>query len=72
MSLFIAFGGFTKITERRVALIVGNSQYSTMGVLNNATNDATDMALALKHLGFEVISGTDLTKKQIKSMITHY
>jgi uncharacterized caspase-like protein len=40
--------------EYRTALIIGNSAYES-GHLNNPVNDATDMASALKGLGFEVI-----------------
>lgn len=60
---------FASSDERRVALIIGNSQYSTMGTLSNATNDATDMAEALRGLEFEVISGTNLSKKQMREKI---
>jgi uncharacterized caspase-like protein len=40
-------------TEQRVALVIGNSAYSS-GPLNNPVNDATDMAVALKRAGFTV------------------
>jgi len=39
---------------RKIALVIGNSQYSTAH-LKNPVNDASDMAAALKALGFEVI-----------------
>lgn len=65
----MAINCFATTDERRVALIIGNSSYSTMGTLSNATNDATDMAKALQELGFEVISGTDLSKKQMREKI---
>jgi hypothetical protein len=41
-------------TSTRLALVIGNSAYST-GPLKNPVNDATDMAAALKDLGFTVI-----------------
>jgi len=65
----MVFNCYATVEERRVALIIGNSQYSTMGVLSNAKNDAVDMSNALKKLGFEVISGTDLSKKQMREKI---
>lgn len=40
-------------TERRIALVIGNSAYSS-GPLKNPVNDATDMATALQGLGFQV------------------
>jgi uncharacterized caspase-like protein len=39
--------------ERRTALVIGNSAYSS-GHLKNPVNDATDMATALKKTGFSV------------------
>jgi uncharacterized caspase-like protein len=40
-------------TEQRIALVIGNSSYSS-GPLKNPVNDATDMAAALQKLGFKV------------------
>lgn len=40
-------------TEQRTALVIGNSTYSA-GPLKNPVNDATDMAKALKQVGFSV------------------
>ena len=48
--------------ERRVALVVGNSAYVSSPALANPVNDASDIAAALKAVGFEVILGTDLGK----------
>ncbi len=39
--------------EKRTALVIGNSMYSS-GPLRSPVNDATDMANALKRLGFKV------------------
>jgi hypothetical protein len=52
----------TALADRRVALVVGNSAYQQTAVLPNPRNDAADMAVALKTLGFEVIEGLDLNK----------
>ena len=40
-------------TERRTALVIGNSSYSS-GPLKNPVNDASDMAATLKKVGFSV------------------
>ena len=50
------------LAETRVALVVGNSNYQTVGTLDNPVNDASDIAIALEGLGFEVILGRDLTR----------
>lgn len=47
----------------RVAFVVGNSAYETQGKLTNPGNDAEDIAVLLKKLGFEVIEGRDLNRK---------
>jgi uncharacterized caspase-like protein len=48
--------------EKRVALVIGNSAYQHSGTLINPTNDATDVAAALKKLGFQVLDAFDLDK----------
>lgn len=49
--------------EGRVALVVGNAAYEHAGALANPVNDATDVAGALQELGFDVIAGNDLDKR---------
>jgi hypothetical protein len=50
--------------ERRVALIIGNSQYKNSSlVLFNPKNDAEDVAASLRALGFEVILKIDAGKR---------
>lgn len=56
-------------TRRRVALVIGNGAYQKAKSLPNPANDAADMAKALKELGFEVLSGTDLNKRQMQDLI---
>jgi len=48
--------------QKRVALVIGNSAYQHSPKLDNPKNDATDMAAALKKLGFVVVEGFDLDK----------
>ncbi|MBL4661583.1 MAG: caspase family protein, partial [Alcanivoracaceae bacterium] len=59
-------------SERRIALVIGNAKYNTMGKLANPVNDANDMAEALKKLDFEVISGTNLSKSQMSEKIRDF
>ena len=46
--------------SKRVALVVGNSDYRYTTGLRNPRNDANDMAATLRRLGFSVILGMDL------------
>jgi uncharacterized caspase-like protein len=55
--------------EKRVALVIGNSAYQHTAALKNPSNDASDMATALRALNFDVIDGTDLTKDQMEQRI---
>lgn len=58
--------------ERRVALVIGNSSYRNAPVLPNTVNDARDMAVALRKVGFEVIDGIDLDKRGMDSALTRF
>ena len=55
--------------EKRVALVIGNSAYRNTTPLKNPSNDAVDMAEALRALDFEVIDGTDLRKRDMMKRI---
>lgn len=46
--------------EKRLALVIGNSAYTTISALANPTHDAALMAQTLKSLGFEVASARDV------------
>lgn len=54
------FAGSVAWAEDRVALVIGNGAYESAGALPNPVNDASDIAIALKGLGFTVLLGTDL------------
>lgn len=55
----------------RTALVIGNGKY-TDAPLSNPTNDATDMAVALRSLGFEVFAYTDLHQTAMKRAIREF
>ncbi|MGH6734859.1 MAG: caspase family protein [Methyloceanibacter sp.] len=67
LGLAMAFGPAS--AEQRVALVIGNSAYQHTAPLKNPSNDATDMAALLRRLGFEVIDGTDLSKRDMVARI---
>ncbi len=58
--------------ERRIALVIGNSSYSVMGALENAENDAVDMTASLLRLGFDVVYGVNLSKKQMTEKVREF
>ena len=57
--------------QQRIALVIGNANY-TVGKLKTPLNDATDMANALKELGFEVILLKDSSKRQMDDALDQF
>jgi uncharacterized caspase-like protein len=60
------------VEHRRVALVIGNSAYRHTPRLENPKNDAADMGLALRKLGFRVIEGFDLDKAAFDAKIGEF
>ena len=60
------------VLEKRTALVIGNGDYQNARKLVNPVNDATDMAAALREVGFDVISGTDLNLKQMNDKVRDF
>jgi hypothetical protein len=59
--------------ERKVALVVGNTQYKNPSlVLLNPKNDAEDVAAVLRSLDFEVILTVDATKRDFDVAMTQF
>src|SRR5262249_7404210 len=60
-------------TQRRVALVIGNSAYKYVNKLPNPANDAAAVASMLKAVGFDVIeSRTNLTITEMKKAIRDF
>ncbi len=47
---------------KKIALVIGNNRYKKITPLDNPTHDATDIAAALKDLGFDVTLQTDVKR----------
>ena len=58
-------------TESRIALVIGNSNYSS-SPLRNPVNDARAIAKALQRLGFEVVKGENLSRKDMGDKILRF
>ncbi|MBF0541356.1 MAG: caspase family protein [Nitrospirae bacterium] len=58
-------------SEKRVALVIGNGKYKD-SPLNNPVNDALAMAKVLEGLNFKVLSGTNLTQKEMKQLVISF
>ena len=56
-------------SQKRIALIIGNSSYQHVPALKNAANDAKLMSETLKNLGFEVICVTDADRTTMRDKV---
>ena len=61
-------------TRRRLAIVIGNSNYLSdrYGDLANAGNDAQKLSETLKRLNFEVATGIDVTAPQFEEIFARY
>ena len=61
----------TATPEQRIALVIGNSAYSS-GPLKNPVNDAADMAAMLKKLGFSVTLKQNTKQQEMDESIREF
>lgn len=61
--------GLSAAEAKRLALVIGNADYVTVPKLKNAAKDATDVADALRRLGFDVTLLTDLRGADLSAKI---
>jgi uncharacterized caspase-like protein len=59
-------------SDRRVALVIGNSGYSALTAIPNPRNDAREIGDALKALGFEVMLGIDLRRADMEDLLIRF
>jgi hypothetical protein len=59
-------------SDRRIALVIGNSAYSFFPRIVNPRNDAEDLSDALRGLGFQVSIGTDLKRSDMEDTFIHF
>ena len=69
MGFILLVGASPAMAERRIALVIGNSAYEKTATLANPGSDAKAMSESLTRLGFEVISGYDLTRLKFERLI---
>ncbi len=58
--------------QKRVALVLGNSNYDNTSALANPKNDADKISTKLEGLGFNVIKGLDLDKAGMEKAIRSF
>lgn len=68
--IFLVVGDAT--AAKRVALVIGNGNYSVQPKLRNPVGDATAIANVLRNAGFIVTLGTDLTNQAMRETINRF
>ena len=58
--------------DKRIALVIGNSEYKNTPRLENPKHDAADIAATLKKIGFGVLEGRDLDKAAMDRTIRDF
>ena len=58
--------------EKRIALVIGNSNYEHMDDLPNAINDVRDVSTRLNQLGFDVMTLYDGNKNDMQTSISSF
>ena len=62
----------TTIKDKRLALVIGNNDYSEVSKLSNPINDAKAIKNALEACGFEVMTLENGTEKSIKEKVREF
>lgn len=62
----------TSVHASRLALIIGNGDYQNVSSLETPVNDAKDMAVVLKKLGFKVILNSDVNHRQMVEAVQQF
>jgi len=68
--ILFLFTGFYAHAQQKVALVIGNGDYTGISKLRNPVNDANDMAAVLRGLGFtvETVMNGDLDQMETAAM----
>ncbi len=77
MALFVALmagavmglGTMPAFAEKKVALVIGNDDYRNIPALKKAVNDSRKMGETLRGLGFQVIEGNNLSRRQMSETL---
>ena len=70
--MLLLAGGGSGRAATRLALVIGNGHYASAAALANPANDADDLAIALRSLGFEVIERSDATRASMADAVREF
>jgi uncharacterized protein len=77
IALFVVAGWFGSSLPQahagtRLALVLGNAKYEAVPALDNPSNDAADLAQALRRVGFEVIEQRDANREAMAKAVRDF
>jgi uncharacterized caspase-like protein len=72
LAWLLLVGASTANAATRVALVIGNSSYTSVPTLPNSRNDAEDIGAALRNLGFDVVEGRDLDRRGMADAVRRF
>ncbi|TIV36841.1 MAG: peptidase C14 caspase catalytic subunit p20, partial [Mesorhizobium sp.] len=70
--ILVGFATFEAHADRRVAFVIGNSQYRNIPALKNPDTDAKDVSKTFRLAGFDVFVAKDVTKLQFEEQFRNY
>ncbi len=62
----------TALAENRIALVIGNSDYTSVSALPNPINDAKAVTRFLSSAGFEVVQAPNLTQTDMRRTVAEF
>lgn len=71
-ALLLVLSNSAWAASKRVALVIGNSNYEAVSQLENPRNDSTDVAAALERLGFDVMLFHDLNYDKMRRNLREF
>ena len=72
LAIMLASLGLSLAAQERFALVIGNGAYTSVSPLKNPVNDATDIASALKRMGFKVTLLTDASRREMNQGLNDF
>ena len=72
MLFYLFLIGAASGSEHRVALVIGNADYSGMKSLSNSLNDSADIASKLRGLGFDIVYRENLRLDQAGTVLQEF
>ena len=70
--ILVTLTTFEASADRRVALVIGNSEYRELPALKNPDTDARDVESTFRRAGFDVFVAKDLTRLQFEERFRTY